>query len=183
MGAKLLRNLERGASAVVISVGRNGIAGVAVHAEDLLAFRRVDDVDERLLHRGDELRIVNVRVRLGDGNGVVVDARRHADDIQFVPDGIGAAHAGLAGFVGLTGGQSPSGLVIVAAVGIADDDVNRLGGSLSERVAVAGQGDDVRQIGDLLLVVILEPQGRVDVTGGRGILQHGPSWPWRDHPT
>ena len=79
MGAKLLRNLERGASAVVISVGRNGIAGVAVHAEDLLAFRRVDDVDERLLHRGDELRIVNVRVRLGDGNGVVVDARRHAD--------------------------------------------------------------------------------------------------------
>ena len=147
---------------------------MAVHAEDLLAFRRVDDVDERLLHRGDELRIVNIRVRLGDGDGVVVDARGHADDVQLIPDGIGAAHAGLAGLVGLAGGQSPSGLVIVAAVGVADDDVNRFGGSLSERVAIAGQRDDVRQIGDLLLVVILQPEGRINVAGGRRILQHSP---------
>ena len=147
---------------------------MAVHTEDGLALIGVDDVDQRGLQRIDELRIVDFRLRGGDGDGIVVDARGHADDVHLVPDGIGAAHAGLAGGVGAVGGSVPGSLIVAAAVSVAHDDVHLLGGGLRERVRIA-QLHDVGQVGDLLAVVVLhQPHGRVDVArGGRGVA-HGP---------
>ena len=148
---------------------------MAVDAEDSLSFIGVDDVDEALLQSVDQLGGV-VGAFLGNGNGVVVDAVGDADDIQLIPDGFGTAHALLAGLVLLIDGQRPGSFVVVTAVGVADNDVHLLSSGVGESGAVAGvQRNDVGQVGDLLAVVVLhQPQSRVDVTGGGRGLLNGP---------
>ncbi len=86
---------------------------------------------QALLQGLDELGVVDLRLGLGDGHGVVVDALGDADDIELssqmeavrpMPD--------LPGFVLFGHRDGPGGLIVVAAVRIADDDVNVLGSGL-----------------------------------------------------
>ena len=168
--------LESSAGSVIIGIDGLGITGVAVHIEYGLALFGIDYVDEAILKSRYYFGGV-ILAGLGDGNGVVVYTVGHADNVELVPDGLGAAHALLAGFVLLVNGQHPAGFVVVTAVGIANDDVYLLGSGVGEGGAVAGiKGNDVGKIGDLLAVVIgHQPHGRIDITGGRGGLLHRPA--------
>ena len=167
---------QRFTGGVVIRIGCDSITGVAVHGEDRFTFIGVDQVDQSLLNCRDELGIVYFGNGLGDRNGVVVDTIGYADDIELVPDGVIAAHACLAGSILLVGGQQPGIFIVAAAVGIAHNNINRFGGSLCKRFAITGEGDDAGEIGELFTVIVIhQPQGGIDVPGGRGCLQHGPA--------
>ena len=112
------------------------------------------------------------------GADVSAQFQRGAEQaLHLVPDGVAATHALLAGFILLVGGEYPARLVVVAAVGVAYDDIDLLSGGVGESRAVAGvKRNNVGQIGDLLAVVVFhQPHGGVDVTGGRGGLLDCPS--------
>ena len=146
--------LESSAGSVIIGIDGLGITGVAVHIEYGLALFGIDYVDEAILKSRYYFGGV-ILAGLGDGNGVVVYTVGHADNVELVPDGLGAAHALLTGFVLLVYGQHPAGFVVVTAVGIADDDVHLLGSGVGEGGAVAGiKGNDVGKIGYLLAVIV-----------------------------
>ena len=53
-------SLQSSACAVVVSVGRLGVAGVAVDVEDGLAFIGADDVDEAVLKGSDVPYVTNI---------------------------------------------------------------------------------------------------------------------------
>ena len=111
---------------------------MAVNIEYGLAFIGVDYVDEAILQGG--LKLVGIEgAGLGDGNGVVIDTVGNAYNVKLVPYGLAAAHALFAGGSLLIGGQYPARLVVVTAVGIANDDIDLLGSGIGERGAASSR--------------------------------------------
>ena len=124
------------------------------------------DVNEAVLKSFTDFRSI-VRAFLRNRYGVIINTIRHTDDVEFIPDGGTAAHALLTGGILLVGRQIPREFIVIAAVGIADDDINQLRSCHGERLTIAAfHCSDFREIGDLLAIIVLhEPQGRIDVTG------------------
>src|SRR5699024_7005958 len=130
--------------------------------DDLLSLLGVADVDECLGQGGLEV-VVHDGRGLADADGVVVDGGGDAHHSGVVPDAVG--HAVLAG---------PLVLIVPAGIGIGADDVHLTGGQTGEGATVGVGLHRMGQVGDVLIEVLLEPQGGVDVPGGRGGVGHAP---------
>ena len=127
---------------------------MAVDGDDFLTGIGVADVDERLLQGSDQVGVHDLGV-LADGDGVVIDGGGNADDAGLLPDG------------GLTAELAVPALGIVAAgVGIGHQHVHLAGGQTGKGAGVGIGLHGALQIRDALAVVILQPQGGIDVTGG-----------------
>ena len=129
---------------------------MAVDGDDLLALVGVADVDEGVLQGGDQ-RVVHDLGVLAHGDGVVVDGGGDADDVGLLPDG------GLAVELGV-----PALGIIAAGVGIGHEHVDLTGGKTREGAGVGIGLHGAAQVRDALAVVILQPQGGIDVARGRG---------------
>src|SRR5699024_585800 len=138
------------------------IAVVAVDSDDLFALFSVADIDESLGQGGLEVVFHDGR-GLADADGIVVDGGSDAHHGGVVPDAVG--HAVLAG---------PLVLIVPAGIGVGAEDVHLTGGQTGEGAAVGVGLHRVGQVSDVLLEVLLQPQGGIDVTGGRGGVGHAP---------
>src|SRR5699024_8986637 len=100
---------------------------------------------------------------LANADGVIVDSGSDANHSGVIPDAVGHAVFGC-----------PLIFIVPAGVGIGADNVHLTGGQTGEGTAVRVRLHRVGQVGDILVVVFLEPQRGVDVSGGRGGVGHTP---------